>query len=128
MRRFLLALSCVLFPLAALADDWPQFRGPERNGVSKEKGLLKAWPKAGLKPAWTCKTAGIGFSSVAVSKGVVYTLGTEWDLTEKDLNKAITNDVIIALELFGDGVADRGAELERAHGRNSVAASVTGSG
>jgi outer membrane protein assembly factor BamB len=89
MHRFVLALCAVLVGSVIRADDWPQFRGPDRTGVSKETGLLKAWPKGGLKPAWTFRTAGLGFSSVAVVKGVVYTLGTDTDLK---------NDIIIAID------------------------------
>ena len=75
--------SCLVLVLSLVAgsfvhaDDWPQFRGPDRTGVSKEKGLLKAWPKEGPKLAWTYKNAGLGFSTVSVVKGVVYTLGTD---------------------------------------------------
>ncbi len=72
------AILGVLFITSQVrADDWPQFRGPDRSGLSKEKGLLKQWPKDGPKLAWTYKDAGLGFSSVAVAKGVVYTLGTD---------------------------------------------------
>ena len=79
-----------------LVVDWPQFRGPDRTGVSQEKGLLKAWPKEGPKLAWTFKDAGIGFSSVSISKGVVFTLGT--DLAVKD-GKALANDeFVIAID------------------------------
>src|SRR5437870_1821082 len=35
------------------ADDWPQWRGPKRDGVSKETGLLKSWPAGGPKLLWT---------------------------------------------------------------------------
>ena len=73
----LAALCCLLIGSTARADDWPQFRGPDRTGVSAEKGLLTAWPKGGPALAWTFKDAGIGFSPVSVSKGVVYTLGTD---------------------------------------------------
>jgi outer membrane protein assembly factor BamB len=69
-------------------EDWPGFRGPQRTGVSTETGLLKEWPKEGPKLHWVFKDAGMGFSSVAVVKGVVYTLGTEKD-----------NSVVIALDL-----------------------------
>jgi outer membrane protein assembly factor BamB len=75
--RFVLALCAVLTGSVVCADDWPQFRGPDRNGISKEKGLLKAWPKGGPPLVWTFKDAGLGFSSVAVAKGVVYTLGAD---------------------------------------------------
>ena len=58
-----------------VADDWPQWRGKNRDGVSAERGLLKTWPKEGPKLAWTAKGAGDGYSSFAVAGGKVYTLG-----------------------------------------------------
>ena len=51
---------------SAYAADWPQFRGPERNNVSKETGLLKKWPADGPKLRWTFKDAGVGYSGPAV--------------------------------------------------------------
>lgn len=78
MKQGLLAVLCGLgFAALLVADDSPQFRGADRTGVSKEKGLLKAWPKGGPQLVWTFKNAGLGFSSVSVVKGVVYTLGTD---------------------------------------------------
>jgi outer membrane protein assembly factor BamB len=71
----------------ALADDWPQFRGIDRSGISKEKGLLTAWPKGGPALAWTYKQAGMGHSSFAVVKGVVYTLGTDMTIRPKKVNE-----------------------------------------
>jgi outer membrane protein assembly factor BamB len=69
-----------LVALAALvgavrADDWPQFRGPNRDGVSKETGLLKAWPAGGPKLLWTYKDAGNGYSCPAIVGDVLYTMG-----------------------------------------------------
>jgi outer membrane protein assembly factor BamB len=56
-------------------DDWPQWRGPNRDGISVEKGLLKTWPSGGPPLAWKATGAGEGFSSMAVSQGRVFTLG-----------------------------------------------------
>ncbi len=61
------------------AAAWPQFRGPKRDGVSTEKGLLKQWPKDGPKLAWSFKNAGLGFSSMAIVDGKLYTLGSRGD-------------------------------------------------
>jgi outer membrane protein assembly factor BamB len=60
-------------------DDWPQWRGPNRDGVSAEKGLLKSWPAGGPPVAWTVAGAGEGYSSFAVSQGRLYTLGARGD-------------------------------------------------
>ena len=63
VMRTLLLLVFVLQNLA----DWPQFRGPNRDGISTEKGLLKEWPTSGLKLLWTAKGLGAGYSSVSVA-------------------------------------------------------------
>ncbi len=54
---------------------WPQWRGPDRNSVSKETGLLDAWPEAGPPLAWSFTGLGDGVASVAVAGGRVFTLG-----------------------------------------------------
>lgn len=78
--RFLLPCSLALaFSLSLHADDydWPQWRGPDRTGVSKETGLLKSWPKDGPTKVWSVKGCGNGFSSVAVADGVIYGTGAK---------------------------------------------------
>jgi outer membrane protein assembly factor BamB len=67
-----LALSGV----AADKFDWPQWRGPDRTGVSKETGLLKKWPEGGPKRLWMFDKAGYGYSGASISKGKLYTIGT----------------------------------------------------
>ena len=47
------------------ADDWPQFRGPGRDGVSRETGLLKSWPEGGPRLLWSTDKLGIGYSGPA---------------------------------------------------------------
>lgn len=61
--------------LDAAADDWPQWRGPKRDGISNEKGLLKDWPQNGPPLAWKAQGAGDGYSSFAAANGRIYTLG-----------------------------------------------------
>jgi outer membrane protein assembly factor BamB len=56
-------------------DDWPQWRGPNRDGISAERGLLKSWPAGGPTLAWRATGAGEGYSSFAVANGRLYTLG-----------------------------------------------------
>ena len=57
------------------ADDWPQWRGPNRDGRSAETGLLKDWPAGGPALVWRATGAGEGYSSFATSQGRLYTLG-----------------------------------------------------
>ena len=68
-------LLCVCAPTAAAADDWPQWRGPARDGKSAETGLLKAWPAGGPDRVWKTTGAGLGYSSVAVRGDTLYTVG-----------------------------------------------------
>ena len=59
---------------AGAADrDWPQFRGPNRDGVSKETGLLSGWPEAGPRRVWQVEL-GKGYSGIAVAAGRAYTM------------------------------------------------------
>ena len=57
----------------ALADDWPQYLGPDRNSISPEKGLLRSWPENGPEVLWTV-SVGIGFGGPVVKDGKVYLL------------------------------------------------------
>jgi outer membrane protein assembly factor BamB len=77
--KTLLAVSLTL-PLllrAALrAEDWPQWRGPKRDGVCRETGLLESFPASGLKVRWRVPV-GWGFSSPVVAQGRVYLADSE---------------------------------------------------
>jgi outer membrane protein assembly factor BamB len=56
--------------------DWPQWRGPDRNGVSRETGLLKEWPKGGPRVAWTAADLGAGYGSISVLGDRVFVQGS----------------------------------------------------
>ena len=91
LRLLALAVGLLATPFAAAAEfDWPGWRGPERTGVSKEKDLLKEWPKNGPSKLWTVKGCGKGFSSIAVAGGFLYGSGSKngknvaWALKEAD--------------------------------------------
>ncbi len=68
----------LLLPRAANADDWPQWRGPNRNGISAEKGWLTDWPEQGPKKLWSA-SLGAGCSSVSVKGDRVFTMGNVAD-------------------------------------------------
>jgi outer membrane protein assembly factor BamB len=76
----LLALGLLAAMLAAPleAADWPQWRGPRRDGISSETGWLLRWPATGPRRLWTAQV-GEGYSSVAVKDGRVYTMGNAGD-------------------------------------------------
>ena len=79
--RLPILASAILFavtPLfaASTSFDWPQWRGPARDDLSKETGLLKQWPTEGPKKLWSFTNAGQGYGSFAVVGGRLYTMGT----------------------------------------------------
>ena len=62
-------------PIASKESGWPQFRGPRRNGVSDEKGLLASWPEGGPKLLWKAHGLGKGFCSPIIVGGSIYIAG-----------------------------------------------------
>lgn len=74
-KSFSLALTAgILLPSLAQAADWFRWRGPTLDGVSKETDWSTSWPKEGPRQLWKA-AVGMGFSSVSVSKGRVFTMG-----------------------------------------------------
>ncbi|HEU0011647.1 MAG TPA: PQQ-binding-like beta-propeller repeat protein [Verrucomicrobiae bacterium] len=65
----------VLGAVAQAANDWPQWRGPNRDGRSAETGLLKQWPAGGPKLLWKATGLGGGYSSIATSSDKVFSMG-----------------------------------------------------
>jgi len=78
-----LRLAGVLFMywlvMSASAADWPQWRGPERNGISPEIGLLDTWPKGGPPQIWKTQGLGYGYAGLAISQGRLFTQGQRGD-------------------------------------------------
>ena len=78
------------FGLAVRADDWPQWQGPNRDAMSKEKGLLQEWPKDGPPLAWKNNKLGGGYSAPSIAAGRIYGMSNRgeeqvvWCLAEKD--------------------------------------------
>lgn len=73
--------------MAASTSDWPQWRGPERNGTSQEKGLLKQWPVGGPKLLWQVNDLGDGYSTPAVVGKRIYLMS----------NRGMDNEFVQAL-------------------------------
>jgi outer membrane protein assembly factor BamB len=78
-RRFLVVstgfLAAAFASLPLVGDDWPGWRGANRDAVSPERGLLQEWGAAGPPLAWKAQGLGAGFSSVAVVGERIYTMG-----------------------------------------------------
>jgi outer membrane protein assembly factor BamB len=73
--------------LGASTSDWPQWRGPQRNGISQERGLLKQWPAEGPKLLWQVNDIGDGYSTPAVVGTRIYLMS----------NRGFENEFVQAL-------------------------------
>ncbi|MCB1208447.1 MAG: PQQ-like beta-propeller repeat protein [Verrucomicrobiales bacterium] len=70
-----LTTASLLLSVNLHADDWPQWRGPNRDDISKETGLLKKWPASGPKTVWINEDVGLGYSGYSIVDGTLYTMG-----------------------------------------------------
>jgi len=89
MQRTLLAAMVSVFVVAlmigpAAGADWPNYRGPNYNGITTETDWSCNWPGAGPKVLWK-KSVGIGFSCTAVVDGRVYTMGNTGKKSNTDV-------------------------------------------
>ncbi len=81
LYSFILLSLLVLPATSAFAQvpsgpgDWPQWRGPNRDGISSDTGLLKEWPEGGPKVLWHVDSVGVGYSSIVVKDGRLFTQG-----------------------------------------------------
>jgi len=91
-----LAALCLCFSAAAVTttpliersdSDWPQWRGPDRNGASPETGLLKQWPAGGPKLLWQVNDIGDGYSTPVVVGSRIYVMS----------NRGMDNEFVQAL-------------------------------
>jgi len=89
-KLYFLSLITVLASFRVGAADWPNWRGPDHNGISQETGWSTQWPADGPKQLWQA-SVGTGFSSIAVAQGRAYTMGNHASATQ-------TNDTIFCFD------------------------------
>ncbi|HZS08868.1 MAG TPA: PQQ-binding-like beta-propeller repeat protein [Blastocatellia bacterium] len=81
LRLVSLLLTLIVIPAAPgspLAEpEWPQWRGPERNGISRETGLLKSWPANGPAMIWSISNLGNGYGSLAIKGDRILVQGVQ---------------------------------------------------
>ncbi len=85
-------LACAgFFSSVAKSEDWPGWRGLNRDDISTETGLLKQWPEGGPEKLWTSHDTGLGYSGFSVVNGVLYTMGADGTAEE-------SNEFVIAID------------------------------
>lgn len=89
---------CGLLSSVCRSEDWPSWRGPNRDDISSETGLLKTWPEGGPEKLWTSRDAGLGYSGFSIVNGVLFTMGADGTAEE-------SNEFVIAVN------AESGAKI-----------------
>src|SRR5512136_413557 len=95
MNRYVSCLALILSSSTVFAGskesfDSPQWQGPDRNAVSKERGLLKEWTKDGPPLVWKNKELGGGYSAPSIAAGRIFGMSYRgndeviWALSESD--------------------------------------------
>ena len=77
--KFFGVLLIAILAISARAADWPQWRGPQRDGISRETGLLDTWPAGGPPQIWKTQGLGEGYSALAIANGRLFTQGQRGD-------------------------------------------------
>lgn len=88
--------------------NWPQWRGPNRDGLSPETGLLKQWPANGPKEVWRVEGIGEGYGSLAIGGGRVYVQGGDGKASSVHCLSATDGKKIWSLVIGRQGDNDRG--------------------
>jgi outer membrane protein assembly factor BamB len=105
------ALGVILLGQAAIPvrHDWPQWKGPDRNGISKETGLLQEWPAAGPARVWSQTGLGGGYGSVAVVGDRIFVQGLRGSTTLVHSLDRATGRYLWSKNLGSGGSNDRGS-------------------
>ena len=80
-------------PDVSATDDWPAFRGKNRDGVSRETNWMATWPDQGLRKVWETRLAN-DFGSLSIQDGRIYTIGTQTKTTKAYCLDATTGKVL----------------------------------
>ncbi len=109
----LVYFTCLLGQTIAFAGeaDWPQWRGPNRDGYAAEQSLLQQWPAGGPKLKWKFHEAGIGYSAFSIVDDRLYTMGTKGDQCF-----AICVDAKTGARIWETVISRAAADNDYAHG------------
>lgn len=110
MPQRVLALALLTAAASALAYEWPQWMGPDRDGLTQETGLQQQWPEEGPKRVWLNQEMGLGYAGPAIAGGKLYTLGAREGTEQLIALDAETGDELWAADVgdeyendWGDG-------------------------
>ncbi len=93
MKKTLIAAALLVSTVCFQAADWPNWRGPDHNGISKETGWFEKWGSSGPKRLWNT-SVGTGVSTVSVADGRVFTMGNKSNLDTVYALEEATGDIL----------------------------------
>lgn len=103
LLRFVASLligTLTLLPCMAQSE-WPQWRGPNRDDISTETGLLSNWPEGGPTRSWIFKDCGVGYAGPAIADGKFYLMGGRADRTRLICLDAVNGEELWQSDLSG---------------------------
>jgi outer membrane protein assembly factor BamB len=107
---FVIALGVAVWSASAATDPtWPQWRGPNRNGLSSDTGLLKQWPSGGPPQTWAANGLGSGYGSVSLTVDRVFVQGARGRQSVVNVLDRANGRGIWSKALGAAGVDDRGS-------------------
>jgi hypothetical protein len=101
--------AIVTLSAQSASTDWPQWRGADRNGISRDTGLLRQWPRTGPSLAWTASQLGGGYGSVAVAGNRVFVQGMKNRQSVVTSLDRASGKAVWSVALGSAGDNDRGA-------------------
>tara|TARA_R110002096_G_scaffold163992_5_gene331657 strand:+ start:12655 stop:13911 length:1257 start_codon:yes stop_codon:yes gene_type:complete len=107
-----------VFSISAQAEKWAQWRGPNQDGISPDKGLMAEWPEGGPEKIWTYDNAGMGYSSFSFGEDKLFTLGTRGDSVFAIALNPNTGEEVWASEISNDD--QKGYSAGWGHGPRST--------
>ncbi|MDZ4778652.1 MAG: PQQ-binding-like beta-propeller repeat protein [Planctomycetia bacterium] len=110
LRPLFAVMLVALSPLVTWADDWPQWRGPHRDAISAETGLLQAWPAEGPKLVWQVNDVGAGYSTPAVVGDRLYVMGNEGTDNEFVQARSVADGSVVWTVTIGKVGPNRGPQ------------------
>jgi outer membrane protein assembly factor BamB len=119
-RSILAAVGLGALTLTAAAADWPQWRGPDRDGVSKETGLLPSWPQGGPKLLWRVDDVGGGYSTPSIAGDRLYLLSSKGTEAESVQARRVSDGKLIWSVRIGKVGPNRGPQYPGARSTPTV--------
>jgi len=81
-------IALFVLPNVSESADWPQWRGPDRDGISDETGLLQRWPQSGPKLIWQVHDLGDGYGAPSIADGTIFAV----------VNSGLEQESVVALD------------------------------